>query len=197
LKKKELWLLNFEYILNFTFVKSICMLVFLCLLYADPRDAPCEAGCLYTKHRQGEAEEWDLTSTAIITLSSETYFYIIGLAGSFVASDSGDLRINVDSGSNPYAGWHLTTDFLDAWDVESIRDYYTDYFPVMAGYRYRFRIITTVPLKTGRLYFYNIGSSMLQTCESSNFSCAEGVLTSVSTETGSGASAASRRWNYS
>jgi hypothetical protein len=67
------------------------------LFYSDPTQVSCQAGCLYTKHLQGEAEEWYESATAQKSIEDESQPYVIGLAGSFVFSASGSRCINVDS----------------------------------------------------------------------------------------------------
>jgi hypothetical protein len=153
-------------------------LLFFCFFYSDPVDAPCQSGCLYTKHRPGDPEEWFLTSTARINFNSESQAYIIGLAGSFIPIGSANIRINVDCTGYSNLRWRLTTDFSDVeWDTYYEEDYYTDYIEVRAGYRYRFHIVTTTPLTRAQLWLYNVGSHSsslymrLETCEKSNFSC--------------------------
>jgi hypothetical protein len=87
-----------------------------------------------------------------------------------------DFRINVrrglDSGYSPWPSvpWTLITDCWTELSDHLDSDYYSPFIPVIAGNRYRIRIVTTVPAQKVRLWLPDFPST-IETCEISNMTC--------------------------
>jgi hypothetical protein len=152
--------------------------------FADPKLIPCViAGFSYTKHQLNETEEWYWTAAPMIVVSSGPPV-IIGLAGSWIADNNSQMTINQwATSSQQNAKWRLTTDCLDITQPANQYDYTTSAFPVTAGVRYKFRIVTTVPSSNTRLYWYGAPST-LETCEVSNATCVMPTNTPRATHVG-------------
>jgi hypothetical protein len=93
----------------------------------------------------------------------------LGLAGSWIAGNTTSTRFEIDRADYRYGAWRLETDFLNETEAMGIQDYFTNYFPVVAGFRYKLRLMTTRFCAHVQLWLKSSVPNGWETCEKSDF----------------------------
>jgi hypothetical protein len=141
-------------------------------LFPDPEVVECISGkVLFTSHLPNEIEAWNATSSLLVA-SDGGLPRIIGLSGSLIPQKSDAFKMTVSRNpDDDYAGWYMRTNCFDVWD-DLTKISTTVWLPVIAGKRYKFRIVTTIPSSRTRigLTFGSLNFAF-STCEVSDTDC--------------------------